>query len=269
VRVLNGLLKPTSGTALLFGKDVQKESEHIRSRCGVLTDTNLYEKLTALENLEIWGRLYGLKGPTLTERIEKVLEMFGLGDRKHALVASFSKGMKQKLAVARAMIHEPEILFLDEPTAGLDPEATDDLIQYLRAYIRTGRRTIVYASHRLEEVEALCETVAVINHGKILACGRIDELTRQMWSDITFKIEIQEEARRFAERIVLDRAVAIVSADGTALTVSVHQREGISPVIHLLVSQGARILSVVEERHTLKDIYFKILPKSNHEPDSH
>ncbi|MGH7455976.1 MAG: ABC transporter ATP-binding protein, partial [bacterium] len=118
VRLLNGLLRPTHGKAVIFGKDIQQEGLFIRSKTGVQTDTNLYEKLSAKENLEIWGGLYGLTGNNLYHRIDTLLGMFSLAGKRDVIVGNFSKGMKQKLTIARALIHDPEILFLDEPTAG-------------------------------------------------------------------------------------------------------------------------------------------------------
>ncbi|MCI0690710.1 ABC transporter ATP-binding protein [candidate division KSB1 bacterium] len=132
VRLLNGLLRPTHGQAVIFGKDIQQEGPFIRSKTGVQTDTNLYEKLSAKENLEIWGSLYGLSGNNLYRRIDTLLEMFNLAGKRDVIVGNFSKGMKQKLAIARALIHDPEILFLDEPTAGLDPEASEEVVLYLQ-----------------------------------------------------------------------------------------------------------------------------------------
>lgn len=144
VRMLTGLLTPDQGEVALFGEPVNATSaDGLRRRIGVQTDTSLYDTLSARENLRTWGALYGVRPRALNERVDEVLEVLGLSARADSLAGEFSKGMKQKLAIGRAILHQPELLFLDEPTAGLDPEASADLIAYLTQMIRSLNTTVI------------------------------------------------------------------------------------------------------------------------------
>ena len=262
VRLLNGLLEPTAGTAKVLGRDIQKESDFIRAKCGVQTDTNLYEKLTAEENLETWGMLYGIRGDELRSRIGFLLDMFGLSDRRKDLVGKFSKGMKQKLSIARELIHDPEILFLDEPTAGLDPEASEELLQYLKKFVEERKRTIFLCSHRLEEAEFLCDSIAVIFKGKILITGNLRELIRNLWKENRFTVKLKELPQKLADAMKnRDYYTADTGTAKNEIRFSVPREDDISRVVAELVSLNAQIQEVHRERHTLRDIYFHVLPR--------
>jgi ABC-2 type transport system ATP-binding protein len=261
VRLLNGLIRPSVGTARVLGKDTAREADYIRSRCGVQTDTNLYERLTAFENLDIWARLFGLAPDVRAKRIDTLLDMFGLSARAKEKVALYSKGMKQKLAIARALIHEPEILFLDEPTAGLDPEASDDLTEYLKDYVRDEAHTVFLCSHRLEELELLCDTVAVISSGKIIAQGTVPELSASLWKDTEFTIELANTDTRMIETISKIEGLSLLHASGNQLRVSLSSREIMPGIVRTLIAINAEIVQVKEEKRSLKDIYFAYLPK--------
>lgn len=157
VRLLNGILTPNQGSMQVLDYDVTMSAHTIRNRCGVQTDTNLYEKLTAEDNLAIWGGFFGLQGNALRSRIEDLLEMFDLTHRKEDLVGTFSEGMRQKLSIARALIHNPELLFLDEPTAGLDPEASHEVLQYLESSNISDPETLLAPLiNDLEQLEKDC-----------------------------------------------------------------------------------------------------------------
>jgi ABC-2 type transport system ATP-binding protein len=261
VRLLNGLLKPTGGTAKVLDRDIKKDSDFIRSRCGVLTDTSLYERLSARDNLMIWGGLYSIKPAKLKSRVDSLLSMVGLYGRGYDLVGSFSKGMKQKLAIIRALLNEPEVLFLDEPTAGLDPEAAEEIIAYLKKYIKDGNRTVFLCSHRLEEVEELCDRIAIIFKGKILASGQVTELAKQLWKENQFIIRLVDVKGIFIEALKNEKGLTGIVAEENIIKLSMVDAGSISNIIKALVMAGAEILSVQQEHHTLKDIYFKLVPK--------
>ncbi|MGH7599057.1 MAG: ATP-binding cassette domain-containing protein, partial [bacterium] len=223
------------------------------------------EKLSAKENLEIWGRLYGLTGNNLYHRIDTLLEMFNLAGKRDVIVGNFSKGMKQKLTIARALIHDPEILFLDEPTAGLDPEASEDVILYLQKYIKNGKRTVFLCSHRLDEVERLSQAIAIIYQGRILANGTIAELRSQLWKEKFYSIQLIEARDDFVAALKHEKYISQVVRREQEIGLAVVTGTDIARAIRLLVNSGAEILSVREEEHSLKDIYFAIVPKGNHE----
>ncbi|MDZ7267195.1 MAG: ABC transporter ATP-binding protein [candidate division KSB1 bacterium] len=269
VRLLNGLLLPTAGQAFVLGHEVPRDSQLVRQRCGVQTDTNLYEKLTVQENLEIWGGLYGLRGSALRQRLGSLLEQFDLAEKRRDLAGSLSKGMKQKLSIARALIHDPEILFLDEPTAGLDPETSEELLHYLRRFITGRPRTVFLCSHRLEEVELLCEAVAIIDHGSLLASGTIAELRRQLWPERVWWIDFLEPREQFFAALRQAGWQPQPAAPAHHLRIALRHPAEIAAVVRTLVQAGADIVAVQEERRSLKDIYFALVPGQNHESVSH
>jgi ABC-2 type transport system ATP-binding protein len=262
VRMFSGILSPDAGHAYVLGKDSSLEGEYVRSKCGFQTDAGLYEKLSAKENLEIWGQLYGLSGDGLSGRIKELLEIFDLKERTRDLAGTFSKGMKQKLSIARALIHEPEVLFLDEPTAGLDPEASWELLTYLKKYVHASHRTVFLCSHRLEEVESLCEHVAFLDKGTLLATGSMDELSKRLWPRAAYLIELKEGLKKHAASLLARELVSEACVLDGRMRVVLDKREDISGVISFLVSEKAGILSVSDELHNLKDVYFSLMPKN-------
>src|SRR5512136_2459347 len=178
IRLLLGLLVPTSGRAEVLGFDTRTQADAIREHCGALLEFNgLYERMSARDNLEFQGRVWRMPAVKREARIEEMLTNLGLWERRFDLVGKWSRGMKQKLAVARAMFHQPELIFLDEPTAGLDPVAAAALRQDLVALAEREGVTIFLTTHNLAEAEKLCHRVGVIRKGKLLALGTVDELS--------------------------------------------------------------------------------------------
>src|SRR6185312_7597513 len=165
VRLLTALIEPSEGTAAVDGFDVRDQAEAVRGRVGILTETpGLYDKLSATANLDFFGRLYGLEPGIRTQRVERYLRLFSLWDRRDDVAGTFSKGMKQKLAIARALLHDPSVVFLDEPTAALDPEAAFIVREAIETLRKAGR-TIVLATHNLDEADRLCDRIAFIRGG--------------------------------------------------------------------------------------------------------
>ncbi len=176
IRILATILVPTSGTASVNGCDVVRESRGVRESIGVLPeDVGLYDRLTGYETLRFAGLLYGLKGMDLEERISRVLKILDLDGRGKDRVGKYSRGMKQKLALARALIHDPPILMLDEPTLGLDVMSARTIREYIRGAAKEGR-TVLLTTHNMSEAQLLCEQIAIINRGSIVATGTVEEL---------------------------------------------------------------------------------------------
>ncbi len=177
VRLLNGIIKPTSGTASINGYDILKDETEVKRVTGLLAESpGLYEKLSAQEFLKFMGALYDVSDDILPKRIDDLLKLFGLHDRRDYLLEGYSRGMKQKLLLAAALIHDPPILFLDEPTSTLDPRASlmvKDLIKELAD--RAGKTTFI-CSHILPIVEELCDRIGIINEGKLIAIGTVKEI---------------------------------------------------------------------------------------------
>ncbi len=170
-----GLLAPDSGEVTLEGLGTPTDPS-VRNKIGLAPQANaLYDELTADENLEFFGRLYGLSGAKLKTRASAVLDLVGLADRRKDRVKGYSGGMKRRLNLAAALMHEPAVLLLDEPTAGVDPQSRNAILDVVRT-LRDQGRTVVYTTHYMEEAQRLCDLVAVIDHGKLLALGTVDEL---------------------------------------------------------------------------------------------
>ena len=262
VRLLNGILPPSAGTARVFGLDPVSQGAAIRQRTGVLTETPaLYERLSARENLEFFATLHSLPQPERNRRLTEMLDFFDLSARATDKVETFSKGMKQRLALARALVHRPPLLFLDEPSSGLDPEAAQQVDNLIADLGRTDDQTVILATHNLLEAQRLCDRVAVMNRGKILALGSLKELARTLWPvtwvDIMFHVK---PAIHLAESLKAQRGVIQIATDANpdSLSVQVESDDVIPEVVRLLVEQGESIRRVNPRDYNLEDIYFAL-----------
>src|SRR5512146_3107073 len=194
VRLLNGVIEPTSGRIRVLGLDPQVDGPALRTRTGVLTETpSMDERLTAWDNLSIYADLYGVPKGEVRSRIDELLAEFDLADRAQERVGGYSKGMKQRLALARALLHKPELLFLDEATSGLDPIASHHVNTLIERMARRENRTVFMCTHNLVEAQKLCDRVAVLEHGRLVALGTPAELTRQYVRRLDVEIEVSED----------------------------------------------------------------------------
>jgi len=260
VRLLNGILPPSAGRAKVFGLDPLSQGESIRRKTGVLTETPaLYERLPAHENLNFFGTLQGIPQSELPDRVGEMLEFFGLSSRAMDKVETYSKGMKQRLALARALIHKPPLLFLDEPTSGLDPEAAQQVNDLIANLADQNGQTVVLATHNLTEAQRLCDRVAIMNRGRILALGSLSELSRTLWPTVWVDIRFYKTpSKNMVDRLKDHRGVLQVSAENESLSVQVENEEVIPGVIRHLAGQGESILKVNPRDYTLEDIYFAL-----------
>ncbi|KZX22203.1 ABC transporter ATP-binding protein [Rathayibacter tanaceti] len=256
VRLLTGLLTPTAGSVELFGEALTAASaDHLRHRIGVQTDGNLYDLLTVRDNLTAWGELFGMPTARRNARIDEVLELFGLSDRADDVLGSFSKGMRQKVAIARAMLHEPDVLFLDEPTSGLDPEAAADLIGYLSSLTASSDVAVVICTHQLQGLETLCDSIGILDRGRLVASGPVAQLLEQRWPDTTVQLTVEGDPA--AALAIVDRlASAPGSTDDGVMTLRVAGEAEVPALVEALVAGGVRITSIVPRRHTIEEYYF-------------
>jgi len=180
VRIMTGVLRPDSGRVLITGREISPAASDIRRMVGVVPQQiTVYEELTALDNLVFWGKLYGLSGSTLRERIRDLLELVGLDTRAKDRVSTYSGGMKRRLNLCMGLIHNPQLLILDEPTLGIDPQARLLLLDRVREIAEAGTG-VVYTTHYLEEAESICNRIAIIDHGRVLALGTLPDLLTQI-----------------------------------------------------------------------------------------
>ena len=261
IRLLNGLLNPSSGKMRALGLDPQHQGVDIRRRVGVLTETPaLYERLTALENLQFFGCLAGMTAQACKTRIGELLEFFDLSERAHDRVGGYSKGMKQRLALARALLIKPELLYLDEPTSGLDPEVAKqvhDLILDVR--LKDGH-TVVLCTHHLYEAERLCDRMAVMGKGKVIAMGTLEQLRAQAAPEhrilFTFLTPINKDAFSTLKN---QTGVEKIEAKGERTLLFQVKDNLVTPdLIDLMSKLGLRIAAVEPQLASLEEIYFRL-----------
>ncbi len=260
IRILNGVLAPSSGRVRTFGLDPAVKGCEIRRNTGVLTETpSLYERLSARDNLLTFGALYGVPQEKLPARVDAILAEFGLSERAGDKVGAFSKGMKQRLALGRAFLHDPQILFLDEPTSGLDPEAARQVTDLIESIVHQRGRTVFLCTHNLDEAQRLCDRVAVLNKGKLLALGTQEELSRTLWHGVFVDVRLEQDLppEVVARLAGLEYIQKIENTSGL-LQVQVENIHQVPDLVLALAGCGARILQVSPRQHTLEDIYFAV-----------
>jgi ABC-2 type transport system ATP-binding protein len=262
VRLLNGVLTPTSGKAQVLGLDPSVDGAELRQRTGVLTETpSVDERLTGSENLSIFAALFNVPPATVALRVAEVLELFQLTDRAGDRVSEYSKGMKQKLALARAIIHQPELLFLDEPTSGLDPVITRQVHTLIRDLSRDGKHTVFLCTHNLEEAQRLCDRVAVLENGRMVALGSPAELARELWKGMRLEVETASEAMPAALKALaaIPDAREVIRQEGhPVISLSLNLRDQVPGVVSRLVAAGVPIYRLTPKEPTLEDIYFAL-----------
>lgn len=256
VRMLTCLISPTSGTAIVNNYSIHDDETNIRRTVGILTETpGMYDNLSAERNLEIYANLYEVKD--IKGQVEKYLRMLGLWERRKDEAGTFSKGMKQKLAIARALLHEPRVLFLDEPTAGLDPEAAR-LVRDFIVELREAGRTIFICTHNLDEADRLCDRIGVIKT-QLLVVDKPANLRSQLFGrKVVFHLRQSDEA--IAEPIRAMPFVREITVIDNKLLVTLDDPETHNPeIVRTLVGLGADLQFVGELRHSLEDIYFQLI----------
>ena len=258
VRMLTSLLTPTRGWARVAGYDVTKNPQEVRSNVGVLTEQHgLYMRMTGEEYLDFFGKVYALDPQIRRARSQYLLDYFGLAEAARRRSGEYSKGMKQKLALARALMHDPPVLLLDEPTSAMDPESAR-LVRDEIARLRSSQRTIIICTHNLAEAEALADSIAIIYRGKILLNGTLDELKRRVLGPVEYEAKF---AREFdAGEIELPQGVTLAARDGTSLRFQVEAPQLANPtLVHALTSRNAPLVSFQEVPRKLEQVYLKTM----------
>ncbi|MFL5320308.1 MAG: ABC transporter ATP-binding protein [Myxococcaceae bacterium] len=255
VRMLTGLLTPSEGTARVFGVDVATGGDALRRSVGLLTEQpGLYDRLTGRENLQFFIKLNELDEKQAWPRAAVYLERFGLKGREDEACGSYSKGMRQKLAIIRALVHDPKVVFLDEPTSGLDPEAARTVRDAVEELAKEGR-TIVLCSHNLVEVERLCQRVAIVK-GKLLSQGKISELRRV---GTALEVQVEGDASAFTAMLRALPFNPTVLTEGGKLRVMLDDEKFAPEVIAALVHAGARVHSATRQGRPLEEVYLELV----------
>ena len=258
VRMLTALLTPTRGWARVAGYDVTKNPQEIRSMVGVLTEQHgLYMRMTGIEYLDFFGKVYGLSPQARKMRSEYLMEYFGLSEAAKRRSGEYSKGMKQKLALAHALIHDPSVLLLDEPTSAMDPESSR-LVRDEIARLRSSQRTIVICTHNLAEAEALADRIAIIYRGKILLNGTLDELKRAVLGPVEFEANFAEAFD--ASELDLPEGATLTSRSATNLRFRIEAPQVVNPkLVRTLTSRSGALVSFQEVPRKLEQVYLKTM----------
>jgi ABC-2 type transport system ATP-binding protein len=260
VRIVNGLLAPAAGSVRVFGRSPLDDGPYVRRRTAVLTESpTVDDRLTARETLRAFAEMYDVPAAEAGPRVPKLLEEFGLGDRADDKVGSFSRGMKQRLALARSLVHDPQLLFLDEPTAGLDPVATHQLHALVKRLSRERGYTVVLCTHNLVEAQALSDRVAVLGRGSLLAIGTPAELARRIAPRLEVLLEVDPDRTDAAVAVIasLDGMVASVERRGVVRVEGV-ARDRIPAIAARLVNSEIPLFRLDPHEPSLADAYFAL-----------
>jgi len=264
IRMLAGLIAPSEGGARVGDYDINRDALKIRANIGLLTENpSLYDRLTGYENMEFFAEAYGLSKPQeRKQRIGELLDFFDLWDRRHYKVGTFSKGMKQKLALARALVHSPPIIYLDEPTSGLDPSASKNIRDLMEQMSQQEKRTILLSTHRLEDAERLCNRVLIINQGKSIIVGSPEELQDKIAGEPMLQVRLTQVTSPILKAVrALDHVHDVqVDNTNTRLNLIVKNVETTTPiVVQTIVNAEGQVHSVQMLRPSLEEAYIKLM----------
>ncbi len=258
IRILTTLMRPTNGEASVEGLDIGTQGMAIRRLIGVVPQENSLDRyLTARENLELHARLHGMPTASYRQRIDEVLELFGLTGRQNDSPETFSGGMQRRLVVARALVHRPRLLFLDEPTTGLDPQSRHAVWDYVKSL--AGSMTIFLTTHYLEEAEQLCERVAIMDHGRLIAHGSTGELKSRLTGGAVYEIEFGGDPSLPAATLRGLSCLRSLKVTGQTATIELDHWECLSAVVSALA--GSKVHRISLKERTLEEVFISLTGK--------
>jgi ABC-2 type transport system ATP-binding protein len=265
--MLSTMLKPTSGTATINGIDVEHDEDGVRKSIGIVfQDQSLDEELTAWENMDFHGRLYRIPADTRQQRITDLLKLVELEDRKNDIVKTFSGGMRRRLEIARGLLHYPSVLFLDEPTLGLDPQTRNHLWVYIATLAREKGITIILTTHYMDEADRLCNRVAIIDHGKIIALGTPKNLKDGIGGDV---VTIKSSDPAAIVAALAEPWITRVEKHRDEVNISLQNaEEHISTIVTLLTTRKIPIDSIAIHKPTLEDVFLSFTGKTIREEEA-
>ncbi|MCG6948500.1 MAG: ABC transporter ATP-binding protein [Acidobacteria bacterium] len=262
INMISGVLKPDGGRVLIGGRDIWLEPKKVKQGMAVVPqEVAVYEDLTARDNLNFWGSLYGLRGADLRERVDEVLTRAGLSDRAGDKVKGFSGGMKRRLNLCMGLLHRPSVLLLDEPTVGIDPQARINILEVVRTVAASGT-TVLYTTHYMDEAQELCDRIAIIDHGSILTVGTLDELTRLAGEAEVLRLTgsfSEEAARRKLESV--DGVRLLKADDGMAVLSVEADGPGLLSVLPKILEAKVNIEDVSIQQPNLQSVFISLTGK--------
>lgn len=258
INTMLGLLSYDSGEISIFEKNLRTSEKEIKSNIGVVPQNiALYYELTAYENLDLFGRLYGLKGRALTQGIEDALEFTGLKEKRKSKVHTFSGGMKRRLNIACALVHKPKFIIMDEPTVGIDPQSRNYILEAVRKLNENGC-TIIYTSHYMEEVDSLCNKIAIMDHGKMIAYGSKDELRDLVSHEDILSVVLDSVSYSIKEELMRIKGVIEVNGDGKNLELVLDKHKNVISEVMEIIARNNRIVSINMEKPSLERVFLTL-----------
>ncbi len=260
ISMISSLVKPTKGDVLFQGESILKNPKELRQSLGVVPqEIALYGELSAYENLKFFGRIYKLNGDFLEKRISETLELVGLEEKRKDLVKNFSGGMKRRLNIAAALLHEPRLVIMDEPTVGIDPQSRNHILNTVRKLNKEKQMTVLYTSHYMEEVENLCDRVYIMDKGKVIASGYKDELKRILSNEDTILIELERYHPSFVDSLKELPMITKITYVEKEITIIVPKNaQLLGDIFKLAEKHQAKIINVQIQNPSLEDVFLHL-----------
>lgn len=259
ISMIATLTAPDSGQVLFQGEDAAKSPKLLQQSLGLVPqEIALYPSLTGMENLLFWGRAYGLSGAALKQRIREVSDIIGISERLSDRVKKYSGGMQRRLNIGAALLHEPQLIIMDEPTVGIDPQSRNHILDTVRA-LAQGGATIIYTSHYMEEVELLCNRLCIMDQGRIIASGTKDEIIRSLGDQCELELKLQKPHAQLAKDIEALDSVSRVSTDGESISIIAHNADAATRAVLTLAGQSeGGVVSFETKRVNLETVFLNL-----------
>jgi len=264
ISMICDLVKPDQGEITIDGHSLKKHAILAKKSLGVVPqDIALYENLSAINNLKFWGTLYGLKGSLLKTRIDEALEITGLKDRSKEKIKNYSGGMKRRINIAAAFMHHPRLLIMDEPTVGIDPQSRNHILEFTRSLNKEYGTTVIYTSHYMEEVEALCDKLMIIDEGKVIASGSQSEIKRMVSNEENVEIKLTNYTNEIGLKLNNINDVNGINYNAGILTVAMKEsKTNLQEIIDVLILNNSKIQNINVKVPSLETVFLTLTGKS-------
>ena len=259
ISMLSCLLRPEAGDALVMGHSIKSDQMGVKSVLGVVPqEIALYEDMSARENLTFWGKMYGLRGAALKNRVNEILDVIGLADRAKEYIKKYSGGMKRRVNIGIALLHKPQVIFMDEPTVGIDPQSRRNILDSVIELKKQGT-TVLYTTHNMEEAQELSDHIAIMDHGKVIANGTHAELVQIIGASDRISVTINAESARVIEAWKAAQGVKQVTGNDGTLTILADDSNRVLPrLFEAAANSGVRITSVAIQEPNLETVFLHL-----------